>query len=419
MSDSIYIEESKFIPGETYLPVAKTIYTEEDKQSMIEVIAAGAMTSGIYTKRFSKDLGYKVKASHVIPANSGSSAILLAITALMKKCTTPWTIATCATGFPTVLNPILQNGGNVLLIDVDKETLNPCMWQVMSAITKAEVGGIILSHTLGFPYDEELIAKQCEQYGKWFISDCADALGAEVHGKPVGYFADASTYSFYPAHHLSTGEGGAVATNTDWLARDIVSYKNWGKDCWCEPGQDNACKHRFLQSFPGLPEGYDHKYIYTKIGYNLKMTDVQAACGVSQLKRIDWMVKQRQKNYRYLYNNLKSLEYSVMFVKELPDTVSSPFGFPITVREDRQFSKRRAVAFLEGRKIGTRPLFAGNLARQPAYADLHGIDSISVLDDSDFVMNNTFWIGCHSYMTKEMLDYVIENIYGYFVYGDK
>jgi CDP-6-deoxy-D-xylo-4-hexulose-3-dehydrase len=408
-----------FIPGKTYIPVAKHIYSDEDKQLMINVINDGKLTTGEQTTAFSKAFGLKVKVPNIITSNSGSSAILLAITALLNRCSTPWTVVTCATGFPTVMNPILQNGGNVLLVDADKETLNPCMWQLMSAIAKPEVGGVIISHTLGFPFDEELVARQCTQYGKWFVSDCADALGAQIHGKPVGYFADASTYSFYPAHHLSTGEGGAVATHDDGLAHDIFSYGHWGKDCWCNPGHDNTCGNRFTQQFGEMPIGYDHKYIHTKVGYNLKMTDIQAACGISQLKRLDGMVSQRQKNFRYLLNNLVSLEHSIMFIKELADTVSSPFGFPITIRENRQFSRRRATAFLEGKGIGTRPLFAGNLARQPAYLNNQHIDKISVLDDSDFLMNNTFWIGCHPHMTKEMLDYVVENVYNYFVYGDK
>jgi CDP-6-deoxy-D-xylo-4-hexulose-3-dehydrase len=310
------------------------------------------------------------------------------------------------------VNAIIQNGGEVLFVDVDRDTLNASTWQVMDALSYDEVGGVVLAHTLGFPFNEQVIYEKCKELGKWFISDTCDCFGSTVHGNPTGYYSHANTYSFYPAHQLSCGEGGAVLTDNAALMKVIRSYAEWGRSCWCDPGCDNTCGKRFSQQFGELPDGYDHKYVYERLGYNLKMSDLQAALGVSQMDHLNYFVRKRRENYAYILDGISGL--STFF-----DTVSvpafanpSPFGFPLIVKEHTHISKSRAVKFLESRKIMTRPIFGGNLTRQPAYLKCKDKwSSRWVLSDSDYIMENGFWVGCHPGLNKTALDYIIESLY--------
>jgi len=402
----------EFVPGETEIQVASQYIDLSERLALCEVALSGKFSEGEKSRQFLSGLSDYVGRKGGVLCNSGSSASLVAITALMNKFPDRKTVITCATGFPTTVNPILQNGGEVLFVDADKKTLNPCLWQVMEALSFEHVGGVILAHTLGFPFNAELIRNKCDELGKWFIEDTCDALGGTWTDRSLGTFGHANTYSFYPAHHISMGEGGAVLSDDLKLIKEMQSLVSWGRDCWCEPGHDNTCGKRFLQSMGKLPPGYDHKYIYSNLGYNLKLTDMQAALGLAQLNKLPHFTKKRRDNYQYLLDGLYG-------VADYYDTVSypdmgmpSPFGFPLIVKEHTHLNKSRLIKFLENRKIRTRPVFAGNITKHPAYINCKDKWSIRwVLDDSDWIMENVFWIGCHPNMTRPMMDYVIESLY--------
>jgi CDP-6-deoxy-D-xylo-4-hexulose-3-dehydrase len=402
-----------FIAGQTHIPVTKQQITIGDMSNMIEAVLKGWFTEGEFADRFAKKLSNVAEKRFVTLANSGSSANLLAMLAMRE-----WVgdnsvsyVVTCATGFPTTVNAIIQAGFNPRFIDANSLTLNASMWQLMEQIKNPMVAGVMLAHTLGFPFREDLVAEECKKYGKFLVVDCCDALGAEVQGHPVGWYADIHTYSFYPAHHISTAEGGAVVTSDPKLDRLIKSYRDWGRDCWCGTGVDNTCGKRFTQKFGDLPFGYDHKYVYSRIGYNLKMTDLQASLGESQIERLRSFVHERKTNYAYLYVHLKPLSH-LLFFPEFPAEVNpSPFGFPITFLPGVEKGRNELVQLLNKRNIGSRPVFAGNLLRHPAYLNY---GSAYPLDDADYIMNNTVWIGCHPSLTKEMMDYMIKTVYDFF-----
>jgi CDP-6-deoxy-D-xylo-4-hexulose-3-dehydrase len=380
---------------------------------MIEAVLKGWFTEGEYADRFAKQLSQVAEKRFVTLANSGSSANLLAMLAMRE-----WVgddsviyVVTCATGFPTTVNAIIQAGFEPRFVDANSLTLNASMWQVMEQIKNPMVAGVMLAHTLGFPFREDLIAEECKKYGKFLVVDCCDALGSEINGHPVGYYADIHTYSFYPAHHITTAEGGAVITHDPELDRLIKSYRDWGRDCWCGTGVDNTCGKRFTQQFGELPFGYDHKYVYSRLGYNLKMTDLQASLGESQIRRLKDFTQARRMNTMKLREGLRDLNHRIFFPEYPDETNPSPFGFPITFLAGESKTRNELVQFLTKRNIGTRPVFAGNLTRHPAYLNY---GSAYPLDDADYIMNNSVWIGCHPSLTDEMISYMIESIQEFF-----
>jgi len=401
-----------YIPGDE-IPVSGAIIDYSDILAVVTAALGGWFTEGKISKEFGKELCKYVDSHHVTLCNSGSSASLLAISALKERCWRKGKVITCATGFPTTVAPIIQNGMVPLFVDVDPQTLNADEEQVDEALLNPDVCGIIMAHTLGFPFDSLEVGLSAARLGKWFVEDIADALGAEITDMRVGTFGDASVISFFPAHHITTGEGGAVFTNDGKLKKIIDSYCSWGRDCWCLPGSDNTCGKRFKQEWETLPEGWDHKYTFTRLGYNLKITELQSALGLSQMNKIDKFVSERRKNFEYLLVNLVDFQDELEFVKVPFYANPSPFGFPITVKPNPLFNRNNMVKFLESRKIRTRPVFGGNLTRHPAFVKDRIYTPYS-LEGSDYVMNNTFWIGCHPALTQAHLDYVIETIKEYF-----
>ena len=400
------------------VPVSGKVITAEDKLKMMEAVTDGWFTDGgRFCKEFSDKLKKYIGVHHCSLVNSGSSANLLALTAIKDFYTITEKnnkVVTCATGFPTTIAPIIQNNLIPYFIDVNPKTLNPDTNTMLDALSRKDVIGIIQAHTLGFPYDAKAVREFCDANGKFFIEDCSDALGAEIYGKKVGSFGHASTYSFYPAHHITTGEGGAVLTDDGRLHYQIEVYRDWGRSCWCAPGHDNTCGKRFEHKWKNLPDGYDHKYTYIKFGYNMKMTEMQAALGSSQMDRIESFIERRLANYWYLMENLpKPMErisygYDGWFFAYIK---YSPFGFPITIVSDR-FTRKELTDFLEENGIVTRPVFAGNITRQPVFDNLD-YDKYDLLSGSDYVMERTFWVGLWHGLNQEHLNHII-NIFNKF-----
>lgn len=402
-----------FIPGKSYIPVSGAEITDDDKTYLHDVVDKGWYTEGFYCKSFENQLKEITGKKHIQLVNSGSSASLIAMTAALRKfdpgCDRPY-VLTCATAFPTTISPIYQNGRIPIYVDIDPETLKPKHEQILYFMNRyyQEISGAIFTHTMGFPFDEWFFRGLLNDV--FFVVDSCDALGTKINGDPqneqfpVGTYADLSTYSFFPAHHITSGEGGAVATDDPELAEELRSLSNWGRNCYCEPGQTNTCGKRFeWKDRGGLPEGWDHKYIFSNLGYNLKMTEFQGALGYSQSLRLEDITFDRKVNYEQLYTGLNR---KYVYLIERP-MKTSPFGFPILVNEDAPFTAQELIAYLEENKIRTRRLFAGNITKQPGFINLPSLKLYS-LDGSDRVMNDMFWIGCHPSLTTEMLDYVIE-----------
>jgi CDP-4-dehydro-6-deoxyglucose reductase, E1 len=404
--------QQKFIPGRTPIPYAGRVYDEKELVSLVDASLDFWLTAGRYAKEFENKLSQFLGVKYSILVNSGSSANLLAIAALtspllkQRRLKPGDEVITTACGFPTTLNPIIQNNLIPVFIDVELRTYNIYAERIEKAITK-RTKAIFIAHTLGNPADIGSILKIAKKYNLWFIEDNCDALGSKYKGRYTGTFGDISTCSFYPAHHITMGEGGAVVTNNLLLKRIIMSFRDWGRDCWCNPGDDNTCKKRFSQKFGDLPYGYDHKYVYSHIGYNLKVTDMQAAIGVAQLEKLPGFIALRRKNFAFLYQFLT--KYEEYFLLPLWDTRTKPswFGFPILVKENAPFTKNDIVNYLEQNKIATRMLFGGNLTKQPAYKDIK-YRICGSLKNTDMVMNSLFWIGVYPGLTKEMLNYVCE-----------
>ncbi len=317
-------------------------------------------------------------------------------------------VITVAAGFPTTINPIFQNNLVPVFVDVQIPTYNvdvSLLEPALSARTKA----VILAHTLGNPFEAVAVSEFCRRHGLWLIEDCCDAVGSTIQGRLAGTFGDLATTSFYPAHHITMGEGGCVLTDRPLLRTLVESFRDWGRECWCGPGEDNTCGRRFAWQLGALPCGYDHKYTYSHVGYNLKLTDMQAAVGVAQLAKLPSFIEARKRNFRFLYDALEDLEESLILPQPTPNSAPSWFGFPIAVREDAPFSCRDVVSHLESRRIATRKLFGGNLVRQPAYQDLP-FRVAGALDHSDFIMERVFWIGVYPGLTTEMLDHMAQSI---------
>jgi CDP-6-deoxy-D-xylo-4-hexulose-3-dehydrase len=406
--------QKEFIPGETHIPVSGRVFDSTDLQSLVDSSLDFWLTSGRFTNQFEKEFSQFFNIRHTILVNSGSSANLLAVTCLTsptlgeRQLKPGHEVITVATGFPTTVNPILQNNLIPVFVDVDIPTYNIDVTQLEAALSP-KTRAVILAHTLGNPFNLQVVSDFCKKNNLWLIEDCCDAVGARFNGQSVGKFGDLSTVSFYPAHHITMGEGGAVLTDNPILKKLVESFRDWGRDCWCEPGKDNTCGKRFEWKLGDLPYGYDHKYTYSHVGYNLKATDMQAAVGVSQLKKLDGFIEQRRANFNYLQEGLSHLQDFLILPQATPNSTPSWFGFPIFVRSEAPFSRDQATHWLDSHKIGTRLLFGGNLIHQPAYQG-RNYRIIGDLKKADEVMHHVFWIGVYPGLTNPMLDYVITKL---------
>ena len=411
------LKPEKFIPGESMVPVSGKVLTHEDFESLIDSSLDGWLTAGRFTKKFELELARFVGARSSLFVNSGSSANLIALSGLTSpklgdRALRPGDeVLTVAMGFPTTVNPIIQNGLTPVVVDIESETLDVNVDQLEAAISK-KTRAIMLAHTLGNPFNVDKILEICKRHDLWLIEDSCDALGSTYNGQKTGSFGDTATVSFYPAHHITTGEGGAVLIKSPLVKKQVESFRDWGRDCYCETGCDNTCKKRFGWSLGDLPQGYDHKYIYSHIGYNLKATDMQAALGLSQLAKLDKFVAMRKQNYNYLKANLSDIE-GLQIACATENSDPSWFGLPITLSSDLPFNREELLVYLDSKKIGTRLLFAGNILKQPAYKDTK-FKVESDLRNTDNVMRNSFWIGVYPGLTTEMLDYVITTISEFF-----
>jgi CDP-6-deoxy-D-xylo-4-hexulose-3-dehydrase len=413
-----YTEKHKpkpFIPGETYIQYAGRVYDEKEMISLVDSALDFWLTTGRFAKQFEEKFTKFLGVKYCILTNSGSSANLLAISALTspkleERSLKPGDeVITTACAFPTTINPIIQNNLIPVFIDVDVGTYNIQVDKIEGAISD-KTKAIFLAHTLGNPFDLDKILEICKKYNLWLIEDNCDALGSKYNGKYTGTFGHIATFSFYPAHHITMGEGGALVTNDTQLEKLIKSFRDWGRDCWCEPGCDNTCGKRFGWQLGTLPYGYDHKYIYSHIGYNLKITDMQVAVGVEQLKKLPLFIKARKNNFKFLYDILKKYEKYFILPEVEPKADPSWFGFPITVRKDAVFGRDEIVKYLENNKIATRMLFAGNIIRHPSFENVN-YRVCGKLKNTDFIMNNTFWIGVYPGLNEENLDYILKSIF--------
>lgn len=404
-----------FVAGVSPVPVAGRVFDAEDLQSLMEATLDFWLTTGPFAAQFEKAFARYMGIRTATLVNSGSSADLLALTTLTspklgeRRLLPGDEVITVAGGFPTTVNPIIQNGLVPVFLDLQVPTYNIDTRQLEAAWSE-RTKAVMIAHTLGNPFDLAAVTEFCRRRNLWLIEDCCDAVGSTYNGQMAGSFGDLATVSFYPAHHLTMGEGGCVLTEKPMLKTLAESFRDWGRDCWCDPGKDNTCGKRFDWELGRLPCGYDHKYTYSHIGYNLKMTDMQAAVGVSQLKKLPGFIEKRRANFARLKEGLRDMEEFFILPEATPNSDPSWFGFPIAVRRGAPFTRNQATQFLEQRKIATRLLFAGNLLRQPAYQDIrHRV--VGTLDNTDFVMNNVFWIGVYPGITDAMLDYVLETFH--------
>lgn len=408
-------------PGKDYIPPSGKILDEEDMANLIDASLDMWLTTGRYGDEFEKEFADIFGLKHCALVNSGSSANLVAMTALTshklgdRKLKPGDEVITVAAGFPTTVAPIIQNGLVPVFIDVNLSTYGfdeSIIEQAISKKTKA----IFMAHTLGNPFNLDKVMELANKYDLWVIEDNCDALGAKYKGKYTGTYGHISTYSFYPAHHITMGEGGAVLTNDSKLFNIIRSIRDWGRDCICPPGKDNVCRRRFTQKHGDLPEGYDHKYVYSHLGYNLKVSDMQAAVGVSQLKKLNSFITKRNDNYKKLYEGLKEFEKYLILPEATENSEPSWFGFPITIREDANISRNELVPYLEENKIGTRLLFGGNLLKQPIFTENdYEYRVVGDLRNTDIIMNNTFWIGVWPGIDDNCIKYILDKFRRFFI----
>ena len=400
-------KNNSFVPHISKVPVAGRVLDSEDQEILIKSSLEMWLTAGRFTEEFEKNLREFTGIRHALFVNSGSSANLLAISALkiFYKLNDGDEVITSAVNFPTTLNPIIQNNLTPVLVDAEKGSFNIDANQIKKKIN-SKTKGIVLAHTLGNPFNLNKIKEICEDHNLFLMEDMCDAFGSTYDGKMVGQFGDVSTLSFYPAHHITTGEGGAVLTNKPKLKKIIESLRDWGRDCYCPPGQDNTCKKRYDWQLGGLPHGYDHKYIYSHVGYNLKSTDMQAALGVSQLKKLPEFIKSRKKNFNYLFEAFSEFDDFELPIWE-EQSEPSWFGFPISVKSSAKFSRNDLVKYYDENNIGTRLLFAGNIVLQPAYMELN-MGKPEEFPVANSVVENTFWLGVYPGLTTEHLDFVIK-----------
>ncbi len=411
-----YFEEAfaaqPFIPGKTTIPYAGRVFDADELIQLVDASLDFWLTAGRFAEQFEHEFARFFGLRHAVLVNSGSSANLLALSTLTspqlgdRRIQPGDEVITAATGFPTTVNPIIQNHFVPVFVDTLIPTYNIDVHQ-LEAAWSSKTRAVMLAHTLGNPFDLDKVLDFVHRHNLWLIEDCCDAVGAKYRGKLVGTFGNLATTSFYPAHHITMGEGGCVLIDHPALKKLVESFRDWGRDCWCEPGKENTCGKRFDWQMGGLPQGYDHKYIYSHIGYNLKLTDMQAAVGVAQLKKLPRFIEARRHNFQLLFDGLRDLEEYFVLPQATAQSEPSWFGFPIAIRSNAPFSRKQVVEFLESRKISTRLLFGGNLVRQPAY---HQVPSrvVGKLENADFVMSNVFWIGVYPGLTPAMLDYILD-----------
>lgn len=404
----------RFVPGETPVPVSGKVLGAKELQLMVEASLDGWLTTGRFNAEFEQRLARFLGVKYLITVNSGSSANLVAFSTLTsprlgERAIKPGDeVIGVAAGFPTTVNPIIQFGAVPVFVDVDLATHNIDASKIEAAISP-KTKAIMLAHSLGNPFNLGVVTALCRKYNLWLVEDCCDALGATYNGQMVGTFGDIGTLSFYPAHHITMGEGGAVFTNNADLKLIAESFRDWGRDCYCAPGKDNTCNKRFCWKLGDLPQGYDHKYTYSHLGYNLKISDMQAACALAQLDRVDDFIAARRANFGYLKERLKSCEEFLHLPEATPNSDPSWFGFPMILKDNAPVKRVDLLSYLDQQKIGTRLLFAGNLTRQP-YMIGRKFRVSGDLRNTDIVMNQTFWIGVFPGLTQEMLNYAAEQI---------
>jgi CDP-4-dehydro-6-deoxyglucose reductase, E1 len=406
-----------FDPAKPNVPVAGRVYGARDMQVLVDSALDFWLTTGRFNAEFEERLAQRIGVKHALTVNSGSSANLVAFMALTsprlkaRQLQPGDEVITCATGFPTTVNPILQANMTPVFVDVDIPTYNIDVAQIEEAITP-RTRAIMVAHTLGNPFAVGAVRALCDKHGLFLIEDCCDAFGATFEGKHVGTFGDIGTLSFYPAHHITMGEGGAVFTNDSNLNKVMESFRDWGRDCYCGPGQDNSCNKRFNWTLGDLPKGYDHKYTYSHLGYNLKITDMQAAVGVAQLERLEDFIAARRRNFERLREGLAGLQDIFILPEPTPGAEPSWFGFALTLREDAPIDRHGLLLELQSKNIGTRLLFGGNLVRQP-YMKGRNFRVVGSLKNADAVVDRTFWIGVYPGLGDEEIDYVIETLESY------
>ncbi|MDH5526226.1 MAG: lipopolysaccharide biosynthesis protein RfbH [Nitrospirota bacterium] len=407
-----------FTAGESMVPPSGKVYGAEEMTALVDASLDFWLTTGRYNDRFESQLATFLGVRYALTVNSGSSANLLAVAALNSpllgdRALKPGDeVITAAAGFPTTLNPLIQHGQVPVFVDVDLATCNATAAAVRQAVSP-RTRGIMLAHTLGNPFDIAGIMEIAREHDLWVVEDCCDALGATFGGQKVGTFGHIGTLSFYPAHHITMGEGGAVFTREAPLKRELESIRDWGRHCYCPPGKDNTCGKRYDWKLGGLPEGYDHKYIYSNLGYNLKISDMQAAVGVAQMDRLDGFIRRRNENFAYLHERLTPLSDRLILPRATPGSEPSWFGFPITLDGDARGTRTDLLRFLDGRKVGTRLLFAGNLTRQP-YMQGREFRVSGELTNTDRIMHDTFWVGIYPGLDKSMLDYTADSIAAFY-----
>ncbi|MCX8146152.1 MAG: lipopolysaccharide biosynthesis protein RfbH [Azovibrio sp.] len=409
-----HIQKQPFIPGQSSIPPSGKVLGPQEFVNLVDAALDGWLTSGRFNEAFEASLADYLGVRHVLTCNSGSSANLLAVAALTSptledRALKPGDeVITAAAGFPTTVNPLLQNGLVPVFVDSHIPTYNPTPASIEAAIGP-RTRAIMMAHTLGNPLEIAAIRAIADRHGLWLVEDCCDALGSLHKGRKVGSWGHIGTLSFYPAHHITMGEGGAVFTQDVTLKRALESFRDWGRDCWCNPGCDNTCGKRFDWQLGALPPGYDHKYVYSHAGYNLKITDMQAALGLAQLGQVDAFCQARREHFAYLSERLKALEDFLMLPVATPDSDPAWFGFPITLRQNAPFSRLDLLRFLDQRKIGTRLLFAGNLIRQPYFAG-RPYRIAETLANAETIMQQTFWVGVWPGLVPEQLDYIADSL---------
>ena len=407
-------KKNKFVPGKTLIPPSGKLIGYEEIKNMVLSSFDGWLTTGRFNSQFQEELSSFLKIKHLITVNSGSSANLVAFSSLTShlhkdRAIKPGDeVISVAAGFPTTVNPIFQNGAIPVFVDIKLPTYNINEELIEEAITK-KTKAIMLAHTLGNPFNLKKIVEICKKYNLWLIEDNCDALGSKYNNQFTGTFGDVATLSFYPAHQMTMGEGGAIFTNNSRIRRIAESFRDWGRDCYCEPGAENTCNKRFEWQLGELPYGYDHKYIYSHIGYNMKITDMQAACGLGQLKNLNSFIEKRKKNVAFLKKELKNLQDKLMLPEAEKNSDPSWFGFPITIKKESKIKRKDLINKLTEKKIGTRLLFAGNLTKQPAYINQKFRIS-GDLKITDQIMSDTFWVGVQPAIGEEELSYIANNI---------
>lgn len=416
-ADEVFAPQT-FQPGTSVVPPSGKVIGAREIRFLVDSCLDGWLTTGRFNAQFETQLAAFLNREHLLTTVSGSAANLLAMTALTspklreRRLKPGDEVITVAVGFPTTVNPIVQNGLIPVFVDVGIPTYNIDVTRIEEALSE-RTRAIMIAHTLGNPFNLDAVTAVAKKHNLWLIEDCCDALGSTYDGKVCGSFGDVGTLSFYPAHHITMGEGGAVFMNDEYLRKIVVSIRDWGRDCYCDPGCDNTCGRRFKWKLGDLPFGYDHKYIYSHLGYNLKITDMQAACALAQLDRLPFFIQKRKDNFAFLKENLKSLEDVLILPEATPKSDPSWFGFPITLRDGLSEGRHELQQFLEDAKIGSRLLFAGNLIRQPYFKDIK-YRVVGDLTNADTITERTFWLGVYPGLDDPHLAYVVDKMHEFF-----